>query len=158
MDMPMLEIFGGAFALLLVLFVIINMLNSSFSTPRDEETIDEGEYKISWGDDGSGYVVIAYPSRLWIIEEQVSVPRDQICAADSAFVKYAFSKYSSKDKQIIFTILDDAVKTTSIARNCIREIFPTIPVSIGWIVANSEFLKAINLKEIPPYVGDFINE
>ena len=156
-DTPMLEIFGGAFALLMVLFIIINLLNSPTSIAR-AENVDEGEYKISWGQEGEGFVVIAYPARLWIIETQQSIPRDTICDTDSPFVKYAFEKYSAENKQIIFTILDDAVKTTSIARNCLRAMFPSIPISIGWIVANSEFLKAVNLNEIPSYVGDFIKE
>ncbi|KAK3596110.1 hypothetical protein CHS0354_027380 [Potamilus streckersoni] len=79
----MLEIFAGALAIMMVLFVIMNITGSSLSTQQAGET-DEKEYKISWETGTEGYVIVAYPSKLWIIEKQQTVSREDICKPGEA--------------------------------------------------------------------------
>ena len=153
---PMVEIFGGVFALLLVLFMIITLLSQASLMERLEATNDEGLYKIGWGADSSGYIVITFPTELRIIETREVVNRGEICDPRSDFVKYASKVYQAARDQIIFAVVDDGVATMAEARNCMMRIMPDRPLHIGWIIANNELLKSVSLDDIPPYIENVV--
>jgi len=55
---PMVEIFGGIFALLLVLFLLMNLFSQAALIERLEVASDEGLYRVGWGASGAGFVVL----------------------------------------------------------------------------------------------------
>jgi uncharacterized SAM-binding protein YcdF (DUF218 family) len=151
-DFPMIEIFGTTFALLVVLFIIINILSETELQARLERTLEEGSYKISWDNNASGYIVIALPTKLLLVERSKTVPAQQLCAKNSEFVNYARYIYANKQKQIVFAIVEKGTHTMKLARDCMREIFPNKAISIAWIIANDELLKSVNINQLPGYI------
>ena len=149
---PMVEIFGGVFALLLVLFLIINILSQASLLERLETASDEGLYRVGWGASGSGYVIITFPDELKIIETRKTVKKGEICKPQSPFVEYARKIYTNKKQQIIFTLLENSMPTMTEARECMLKIMPNRPLNIGWIMANNELLKSVSLDDIPAYI------
>ena len=154
----MVEIFGGVFALLLVLFVLVNLFSQASLQERLSDINEGGAYKVSWGPQGSGYTVVSFPSELRIVETGENVKYDDICAANSPFVSYVQKVYSKPRQQLIFTIVQDSVATMAKARNCIRQLLPNRRTTIGWIIADRELLKSVNLDDIPPYIKEVIDE
>lgn len=154
----MVEIFGGVFALLLVLFILINLFSQASLQERLGDISDGGNYKVSWGPHGSGYTVISFPSEMRIIETGETVHYDHICKPNSPFVSYVKKIYSVPKQQLIFTITEGSVATMAVARDCVRRLFPNRRVTIGWIMADRELLKSVSLKDIPPYVKEVIDE
>lgn len=149
----MIEIFGGIFALMLVLFLIINLLSTTALVERLEEASDEGLYRVGWGTNGAGFVVITFPKELRIVETNESISAGAICQPGNAFVNYVRKIYQSTERQqIIFAILEDSVSTMAEARNCIMNTLPNQTISIGWIIANNELLKSVSLNDIPPFI------
>ena len=153
---PMMAIFGGAFALLLVLLLVVNLLSEASMRERLDDFGADGLYRINWQQGGEGFVVLVFPDVLRIIESGESVPQGRICEAESPFVAYARRVYQAERKQIVFAILEGSVSTMSEARNCIRALMPNRPVNIGWLIASNELLKSVNLDDIPPYIQDFV--
>ncbi len=153
---PMMAIFGGAFALLLVLLLVINMLSEASVRERLDKLGEDGQYRINWQQGGEGFVVLTFPDVLRIVESGESVTRGRICEADSPFVAYTRRVYQADRKQIVFAILEGSVSTMSEARNCIRALMPNRLLNIGWIIASNELLKSVNLNDIPPYIQNFI--
>lgn len=151
---PMVEIFGGVFALLMVLFVLLNVLSQASLQERLESTTSEGNYKIGWGNAGAGYVVITFPDELRIVETAEVVKRGEVCKANGPFVRYATKVYRRQRQQIIFTLLEDSVPMMAEARACLMKLMPRRRISIGWIIANNELLKSVSLDDIPPYIRD----
>lgn len=149
---PMIEIFGGIFALMLVLFLIINLLSQGALIERLEAASDEGLYRVGWGTNGEGFVVLAFPEELRIIETAESVAAGNICHPSSPFVDYISGIYQVQKQQVIFAILEDSVGTMAEARNCIMNTLPGRTLAIGWIIANDELLKSVALNDIPPYI------
>ena len=152
----MVEIFGGVFALLMVLLLLINVLTHAAMQERLEVGRDEGSYKIGWGAIGSGFVVLAFPKQLSIIETGETVARGKICEARSPFIAYARKIYQSKKQQLIFGILEGGVPTMAEARNCMLKIMPHQPLRIGWIIANNELLKSVSLDDIPAHIKNVV--
>ncbi len=148
----MVEIFGGIFALLLVLFLIMNLLSQAALVERLETASDEGLYRVGWGSSGSGYVVLAFPAELRIVETGEAVSAGEICQPDSPFVAYARRTYQAERQQIIFAILENGVATMAEARHCMMRVLPGRTLSIGWIIANDELLKSVSLNDIPAFV------
>ena len=153
---PLVEIFGGLFALLMVLFLLFNLFSQAALLERLETTSDEGLYRIGWGAHGAGYVVIAFPEELRIIETGESVKRGEICKPGSPFIPYALKTYNTARNQLIFALLEGSVATMAEARNCTIQVLPGRVLSIGWIVADSEVLKSVSLNDIPPYIEKVI--
>ena len=153
---PMIEIFGGLFALLMVLFLLFNLFSQASLTERLEASSDEGLYKVGWGAHGSGYTVISFPEELRIIETGEAISRGKICEPDSPFIKYARKIYNAKNQQLIFTLLEGSVATMAEARNCLLKIMPRKLLTIGWIIANEELLKSVSLDDIPSYIDKII--
>lgn len=149
---PMVEIFGGIFALLLVLFLLMNLLSTAALVERLEAASDEGLHRVGWGASGAGFVVLAFPDELRIVETGETVPRRTICAPTSAFISYALRVYQAEGRQIIFAILEGGVPTMAAARNCMMRVMPERALAIGWIIANNELLKSVSLGDIPAYV------
>lgn len=152
----MVEIFGGVFALLMVLLLLINVLTRATMEERLEVGRDEGSYKIGWGPSGSGFVVITFPGQLSIVETGEVVARGKICEPQSPFVRYAKKIYQSKKQQLIFSILEGSVSTMAEARNCMLKIMPRRALHIGWIIANNELLKSVSLDDIPAYIKNVV--
>jgi hemerythrin-like domain-containing protein len=155
-NFPIIEVFGTTFALLVVLFIVLNIFTERDLQSRLEKTVEEGEYKISWENNSSGYIVITFEDNLFITENSKQVPVNDICKKDSAFIKYAKNIYSDKKKQIVFAIVENGTRTMKEARDCIREIFPKKAVSIAWIIANEELLKSVSIEQIPEYIKEAI--
>ena len=153
---PMIEIFGGVFALLMVLFLLLNLFVQASLMERLETFSEEGLYKVGWGKHGSGYVVITFPDELRIIETGEAIEKDKICLPDSAFIRYAHKVYNSKKNQLVFTLLEGSVNTMAKARNCMQRIMPDRSITIGWIIANEELLKSVSLDDIPAYIDKAI--
>ena len=149
---PMVEIFGGVFALLLVLYLLMNLLSQAALFERLESAREEGLYRVGWDAGGSGFVVLAFPDELRIVETGAVVGADDICAPGGEFVDYVRRIYRADRQQIVFAILEGGVPTMARARNCIRSVLPGRELTIGWIVANNELLKSVSLNDIPAYI------
>lgn len=149
---PMVEIFGGVFALLLVLYLLMNLLSQAALFERLESAREEGLYRVGWDAGGSGFVVLAFPDELRIVETGAVVAADNICAPGGEFVDYVRRVYRADRQQIVFAILEGGVPTMATARNCIRSVLPGRELTIGWIVANNELLKSVSLNDIPAYI------
>lgn len=149
-----IEVFGGVFALLLVLYVIMNIFSSSRLEERLEELSNNGEYKISWGKHGDGYVVLAYPDSIFIIENGSFVPQKNICNQGSSFYRYVTSVYEGNQKQIIFAVLNNGIETMRIARDCLQSIYPQKKLSIGWMIIDDQTMKSIKINDIPYYLEE----
>ena len=148
----MVEIFGGIFALLLVLFLLMNLLSQAALVERLETASDEGLYRVGWGASGSGFVVLAFPTEVRIVETGEAISASEVCRPDSPFVTYVRRVYQADKQQIVFAILEDGVGAMAVARNCIRRVLPDRLLSIGWIIANDELLKSVSLGDIPAFV------
>ena len=147
---PMVEIFGGAFALLLIIFILLNTITNNEIYAMLESESDEQSYKVSWENESEGFVVIVFPDRLQILETNQSIPKSQLCNPSGPFLQYAEKLYFGPQiKQMIFAIVEQAVGTMAIARNCLFTHFSNRAISIGWIIANQNLLNAIKLQEIP---------
>ena len=154
---PMVEIFGGVFALLMVLLLLINVFTYAAMEERLEAGRDEGAYRVGWGASGAGYVVITFPNQLSIIETGETVARGTICQPRSPFVRYAKKIYQAQKQQLIFTILEGSVPTMAEARNCMLKIMPDRLLHIGWIIANNELLKSVSLDDIPAHIRQVVD-
>ncbi len=149
----MVEIFGGIFALLLVLFLLMNLLSQAALAERLEAAAEEGLYRVGWGASGAGFVVLTFADELRIVENGDTVAAGELCHPGSPFVYYVRRIYQGERQQIIFAILQDGVGTMAEARNCIMRVLPADrPVTVGWIIANDELLKSVSLGDIPAYV------
>ena len=149
---PMVEIFGGVFALLLVLFLIINLFSQAALLERLEEASDSGLYRVGWGASGTGFVVLAFPSEIRIVETGESVANDKLCQLGDPFVAYVRKVYRSEKQQLIFAILEQGVSTMAAAHACMRKALPNRNIAIGWIIANNELLKSVSLNDIPAFI------
>lgn len=157
-EVPSIEIFGGVFALLLALFFLINLLTRAILNERLEEITEDGLYKINWQENGAGYVVIAFPDALRIIETGEEVSPEKICSPQGGFTSYATRIYAQERSQLIFAILEGAVPVMLLARNCIHSLMPGKRLTIGWIIADNELLKSIKLNDIPKHISDVLGQ
>lgn len=151
---PMVEIFGAAFALLLILFLLINLFAEAQLRAQVENSIEESVYKINWEQGASGYIVLSFPDRLQIIENKKVSNYSEIknnCKS-SNFARYATEVYNKEKTQIIFAITSGGVRTMKAARDCLMKMWPRRRISIGWIVANNDFLQAVRLQDLPPRI------
>ena len=154
---PMVEIFGGVFALLLTLFLMINLFSQMSLQERLDNINEGGKYKVSWGAQGRGYTLVTFPSELRIVETGETVKYDGVCKPNSPFVAYTKKIYGQPKQQLIFTITEGSVAMMAKARNCVMQILPNRHITIGWIIADRELLKSVNLDDIPPYIKDVID-
>ena len=152
---PMMAIFGGVFALMLVFLLLVNLYSSEAVRERLERTSEHGLHRIERMDGGAGYVVIVFPGTLRIVETGAGVPAGSICAPGSAFVEYVRRVYAGERDQIVFFLLEGSIGTMFEARECLRGMWPDRTLTIGWVVADDEFLKSVSLEEIPSYIRDY---
>jgi hypothetical protein len=146
------EVFGGTFALLVVLFVVLNLISEAKLQQRLAKTIEQGSYKISWENEGEGYVIIAFNEHLFIVEQGKKVAQADICNPDGAFVPYVKNIYQSQKKQLIFAIVESGTLSMRLGRDCMRKILPNKYLSIAWIIANQELLKSVSINQFPAYI------
>ncbi len=151
-DMPMIEIFGGLFALLLVLLVIISLLSSINLEKKMEDFDSGGEFSVGFDNNSEGFVVLSYPGGLYVPSLQQQLTLRSICQSGSAFVSFAKSIYQQKKQQLIFAIVEGGVDTMAVARQCLMKIMPQRKMTIGWIIADDELLKSLTVGDIPPHI------
>ncbi|MCY4043952.1 MAG: hypothetical protein OXE99_02595 [Cellvibrionales bacterium] len=151
-DMPMIEIFGGLFAVLLVLFIIITLLSSYQEATRLEETPDPGEFTIGFQGEGEGHVVIASSDGIFIPALGERIDSRHICARGSPFIDFSKAIYLKRKQQIIFAIVSGGVSSMATARNCLRTTLFGQRLTIGWIIADDELLKSLSLNQLPDYI------
>ena len=156
----MVEIFGAAFALLLILFLFINLFAEAQLRAITESSIEESVYKIDWERGAAGYIVLAFPDRLQIIENQKVSMTTEIknSCRRSEFFEYAQHVYDQKNTQLIFAVVEGGVRTMKEARDCLMRTWPRRRISIGWIIANSDFLQAVRLEDLPERIQRSLDE
>ncbi len=152
---PLLAIFGGVFALMLVFLLLINLLSGAEVRERLERTSEDGLYRIERMDGAAGYAVLTFPSALRIVESGTVVSLGAICGPGGAFVEYARRIYAEKQDQIVFFMLEGSVPVMAEARACLRDLWPERALTIGWVVTDNEFLKSVSLDDIPSYIRDY---
>lgn len=155
---PMMAVFGGMFALMLVFLLLINIFSEQSMRERLKRGSEDGMYRIERLNGSAGYVIITFPQALRIVETGESVPLDGICEPDSAYRQYAERVYVTEGDQFIFINLEGSIPLMARARNCLREMWPYDPIDIGWIPADNEFLKSVLLDDIPMYIRDHVNQ
>ena len=148
-DTPSVEVFGGALALLIILFALVNLIVSEDIQAMLERSTENAEFKVSWTNGGEGLVVISYADKIRILETNEEVPTTQICVDEDAFMRYVNKIYGNSKQQIIFAIVEGGVSTMAKARNCMLQRNPNRIISIGWIIANSDLLNTVKLKDLP---------
>ena len=153
---PMMAIFGGMFALMLVFLLVVNLYSTAAVRERLERGDEQGQYRIERMDGGAGYVVIVFPKVLRIVETGEQVPHGVICAPGSPFMDYARKVYAGEKEQLVFFILEGGVPSMSVARNCLRNMWPGRLLTIGWVIADDEFLKSVTLDDVPNYIREYV--
>lgn len=151
-SIPAIEIFGGIFALLLVLFLLVNLLSTVAIHERIDEFSEDGLYRINWQQGGEGFVVMTFPDSIRIVETNATIAYEDICTPQSSFVHYINKVYSKEKTQLIFALLEDSVPVMRRARDCVQQQMPGRRVSIGWIIASNELLKSMKLDDIPAHI------
>ena len=151
---PMMSIFGGVFALMLVFLLLVNLISNEEVRERLEQSAEHGTYRIQRMDGGAGYAVIVFPDAVRIVETGEGASRGSICAPGSAFIKYARRIYDGQQNQIVFFLLEGSVGAMFEARECLRDLWPERRLTIGWVVADNELLKSVTLDDIPSYIRE----
>ena len=154
---PMMAVFGGMFALMLVFLLLINVFSEAAVRERLKEGSEEETYRIERMDGGSGYSIIVFPGSIRIVETGEGIAQKDICKADSAYVAYARQIYALPNEQLLFFLLEGSIPTMAVARECLRSSWPDSQVHIGWVMADNEFLKSVVLDDIPDYIEDHAN-
>ena len=152
---PMMAVFGGMFALMLVFLLIVNIFSESAVRERLQDTAEDGLYRIQSENGGFGYVVIVFPSTLRIVETGEGIPEAEICSLGGPYRNYAERVYTDKDQQLLFFVLEGSIPVMAEARNCLARIWPDREIKIGWVIADNEFLKSVMLDDIPSYIRDY---
>ncbi len=158
-DAPMVEVFGGALALLIIILILVNLIVSQDIRAMLDRSTEGAKYKVSWQNGSEGLVVLAYPDKLKIIETNETIPTSSICSTDNPFMRYIEKIYAKSSKQqLIFAILDNGVNTMAQARNCMRSKWPNQVISIGWMIANEDLLSTVRLQDLPARIKRTIDK
>ena len=152
---PMMAIFGGVFALMLVFLLLVNLFSGSAVRERLDRASEHGLHRIERMDGGAGYVVIVFPDAIRIVETGTGVSAGTICEPGSAFVDYARRVYGQERDQLVFFLLQGSIGAMSEARECLRGMWPDQVLTIGWVIADNELLKSIPLGDVPAYIRDY---
>ena len=155
---PMMAIFGGVFALMLVFLLLVNLFSSHAVRERLDRASEHGTYRIERMDGGAGYVVIVFPEAIRIVQTGAGVSTGAICEPDGAFVDYARRVYEDERDQMVFVLLQGSVHAMFEARECLRGMWPDQVLTIGWVVADNELLKSVSLDEIPAYIREYAEQ
>ena len=155
---PMMAIFGSVFALMLVFLLLVNVFSNHAVRERLDRAFEHGMYRIERMDGGAGYVVIVFPEMLRIVETGAGVSAGSICEPGSAFVDYARHIYEEEQDQLVFVLLQGSIGAMFEARECLRGMWPDQVLTIGWVVADNEFLKSISLDDIPTYIREYAEQ
>ena len=152
---PMMAIFGGVFALMLVFLLLVNLFSGSAVRERLDRASEHGLHRIERMDGGAGYVVIVFPDAIRIVETGTGVSAGAVCEPGSAFVDYARRVYGQERDQLVFFLLQGSIGAMSEARECLRGMWPDQVLTIGWVIADNELLKSIPLGDVPAYIRDY---
>ena len=152
---PMMAIFGGVFALMLVFLLLVNLFSGSAVRERLDRASEHGLHRIERMDGGAGYVVIVFPDAIRIVETGTGVSAGAVCEPGSAFVDYARRIYGQERDQLVFFLLQGSIGAMSEARECLRGMWPDQVLTIGWVIADNELLKSIPLGDVPAYIRDY---
>lgn len=152
-DAPIVEVFGSALALLIIILVISNIVITQDIRAMLDRSTEGAKFDVSWQDGSQGFVIITYANKLRIIESNQALNQNEICKSNSPFLQYAEKIYDNNDKQqLIFAITEKGVTTMAIARECLRTHYPKRRISIGWIIANKDLLSTVRLQNLPSYI------
>ena len=155
---PMMAIFGGVFALMLVFLLLVNLFTGSAVRERLDRASEHGLHRIERMDGGAGYVVIVFPEAIRIVETGTGAPAGAVCEPGSAFVDYARRIYEQERDQLVFFLLQGSIGTMSEARECLRGMWPDQVLTIGWVVADNELLKSVSLDDVPAYIRGYAEQ
>ena len=155
---PMMAIFGGVFALMLVFLLLVNLFSGNAVRERLDRASEHGLYRIERMDGGAGFVVIVFPDTIRIPETGTGVPAGTVCEPGSAFVDYARRIYEQEEDQLVFFLLQGSVGTMSEARECLRGMWPDRILTIGWVIADNELLKSVSLDDVPAYIRSYAEQ
>lgn len=153
--LPLAEVFGGAFALLITLFLIIHNLAGVASPRMLPPRSDAGPAQISWLSQGGGWTVIVRPDKVRIVQDGSEAMQGQICTPKSPYREFIKQRYREQ-KNVVLVVLDGGVDVALEARNCIWDVVGERS-QIGWIVADTELLKSLSVDQIPPEVQTVTN-
>jgi hypothetical protein len=150
--LPLAQVFGGAFALLITLFLMIHNLSGAGQSrslpPRSPA--QTGPIQISWLARGSGWTVIARPDRVRIVQDGQEAFQGRICETTSPFRKYVRDRYK-EGMNVVLVVLDGGVDVALEARNSIWEEHGE-GSQVGWIIADLELLKSLSVDKLPAHV------
>ena len=152
---PMMAIFGGMFALMLVFLLLVNVYSSEAVRERLDRASEHGLHRIERMDGGAGYVAIVFPGEIRIVETGAVAPAGSLCEPGAPFREYAQRTYAAERDQIVFFLLEGSIGTMFEARECLRRIWPDRVLTIGWVVADHELLKSLSLDDVPEYIRDY---
>lgn len=155
---PMMAIFGGVFALMLVFLLLVNVFSSHAVRERLDRASEHGMYRIERMDGGAGYVVIVFPEAIRIVETGAGAAAGSICEPDGVFVDYARRIYEDERDQLVFVLLQGSIGAMFEARECLRSMWPDQVLTIGWVVADNELLKSVSLDDIPAYIREYAEQ
>ena len=155
---PMMAIFGGVFALMLVFLLLVNLYSSEAVRERLDRASEHGLHRIERMDGGAGYVVIVFPDAVRIVETGAGASAGTVCEPGGVFREYAERVYAREQDQIVFFLLEGSIGTMFEARECLRRMWPERVLTIGWVVADRELLKSISLDDVPAYIRDYAGE
>ena len=152
---PMMAIFGGMFALMLVSFCWSTSIRarrcaSASNGPPSTVSIESSAWTA-----GRATLVIVFPGALRIVETGAGVPAGSICTPGSVFIEYVRRVYAEEQDQIVFFLLEGSIGTMFEARECLRGMWPDRTLTIGWVIADNELLKSVSLEEIPAYIRGY---
>jgi len=151
-SLPMVEIFAGTFAILIIIFLLLQLFVKIKDTLRVLPVPDEGEYKIFFPGEGYGYTVLAFPDKIRIVETGEAIAKGTICSPGSSYISYAKSIYKNKNK-LVFAIFENGISQFLEARNCLVKLLPEKPIiQIAWIIVDNELLKSISINQFPAHI------
>ena len=112
-NFPLAEVFGGAFAAMVFLYLIINSFSANKAnsdlkiTTKDIQGVSEFE----WPLDGQGFVISCYSDRVRIEETGQEVFIEDVVNYGSPFLYYLNEKYERPYTNLVFLIFNGGNET-----------------------------------------------
>lgn len=149
---PLVEIFGGTFAVLLVLYVLVSLFSGAVRSRMLDLDVPFGPYRVEWPGGNSGYVILVFGDKVKIAETKKEVFRGHICEDNRDFVPYARQVYLAKREKLIFVIQPGGIRLFKEAHKCLRHIFRPQQVDVAWVILDDEVEKEIYASSLPWFI------
>lgn len=155
---PMVEIFGGTFAALLILLIFLNFYGKDVGERLRTLKLPPkaADYRLPWPGGTTGYLVLVLPDRLKVVETRAVVYHGHYCDPTSSFVAYARDRYLSKREHIVFVIFEGGISSFVEARSCLLKLFAGSETIVSWIVADKEVLREVGEDRFPAYIDTLL--